>query len=70
MASVSIRSRTFTGFRIVRRNCICSCGTQVRAPVDVLKRGMECPNCTRTVLFEEQFDPADAQSFSEPTGLL
>lgn len=70
MASVSIRSRTFTGFRIVRRNCICSCGTQIRAPISVLKKGMECPNCTRTVLFEEQFDPAEAQAFGDPSRLI
>ncbi len=70
MASISIRSRIVTGFLIVRRNCICSCGTQVRAPIEVLRRGMECPNCSRTVLFEEQFDPAAAQAFGEPSRLL
>ena len=70
MASVSIRSRTFTGFRIVRRNCICICGTQIRAPISVLKKGMECPNCTRTVLFEEQFDPAEVQAFGDPSRLI
>lgn len=70
MASVSISTRTFTGFRILRRNCICSCGTQVRAPVEVLRRGIECPNCSRTVHFEEQFDPAAAQAFGEASGLL
>lgn len=42
----------------MRRNCICVCGTQVRAPITTLKRGMDCPTCGRVILFEEQFDPS------------
>jgi DNA-directed RNA polymerase subunit RPC12/RpoP len=70
MASVSIRPRKLMGYRIVRRNCICSCGTQVRAPISVLTKGMDCPNCGRKVLFEEQFDPDEVEAFGKPLGLL
>lgn len=70
MASVSIGPRNTKGFRIVRRNCICSCGTQVRARISVLAKGMDCPNCGRKVLFEEQFDPEEVEAFSKPFGFL
>ncbi|MFM8188580.1 MAG: hypothetical protein ACKN85_08880 [Pirellula sp.] len=43
----------------MRRNCICLCGTQIRAPIATFKRGMPCPNCGRTIVFEEQIAPED-----------
>jgi len=39
----------------MRRNCMCICGTQIRASVKKLKRGMGCPVCGQRVVFEEQF---------------
>ena len=46
----------------MRRNCICLCGTQIRAPISKFKRGMPCPNCGRVVVFEEQTDPFASDS--------
>ena len=39
----------------MRRNCMCICGTQIRASVKKLKRGMGCPVCGQRIVFEEQF---------------
>lgn len=58
MASVHVLTGSFPALRPMRRNCICICGTQVRAPITTLKRGMDCPTCGRVILFEEQFDPS------------
>jgi len=61
MASVHVRTGSFPALRPMRRNCICVCGTQVRAPITTLKRGMDCPTCGRVILFEEQFDPSTGE---------
>lgn len=47
----------------MRRNCLCLCGTQLRAPIRLLKKGIDCPNCGKRVTFKEQYvtseiDPA------------
>lgn len=60
----------------MRRNCLCRCGTQVRAPIRLLKLGIDCPNCGDRVTFEEQYDtseidpaPSPMDEFSDRPGL-
>lgn len=60
----------------MRRNCLCRCGTQLRAPIRLLKQGIDCPNCGDRVTFEEQYDtseidpaPSPLDAFSDRPGL-
>ena len=41
----------------MRKNCICLCGTQFRAPISQLTKGMQCPNCNRVIAFQETAPP-------------
>jgi len=41
----------------MRKNCICLCGTQFRAPISQLTKGMQCPNCNRVIAFQETVPP-------------
>lgn len=49
-------TRPLNAQRPMRRNCICVCGTQVRAPIGLFQRGLDCPNCGRLIVFEAQVE--------------
>ena len=50
----------------MRRNCLCRCGTQLRAPIRLFKRGIDCPNCGNRVTFEEQSDTSEIDPALSP----
>ena len=54
----------------MRRNCICRCGAQVRASIQVFKRGIDCPNCGHRVTFEEQTDTSEIDPDLSPSAQL
>ena len=54
----------------MRRNCICRCGAQLRASIQVFKRGIDCPNCGHRVTFEEQTDTSEIDPDLSPSAQL
>ena len=50
----------------MRRNCLCRCGTQLRASIRLFKRGIDCPNCGDRLTFQEQTDTSERDSDLSP----
>ena len=50
----------------MRRNCLCRCGTQLRASIRLFKRGIDCPNCGDRVTFQEQTDTSEIDPALSP----
>ena len=50
----------------MRRNCLCRCGTQLRASIRLFKRGINCPNCGDRVTFQEQTDTSEIDPALSP----